>query len=158
MPAIEGKITMSTCEMRPCWVNGRRAMFHRWTDSARPVKPYGKDEDCEERLQKWSVHGIVEYEDGTVEREWPNQIRFADSAEYFDALAWEQMEARRDAMDSQETVEPQLLDDCLDCAHYEAPDKKVCAAWGYDCTRCTAECVCNTCTLADKWEPKEGKA
>lgn len=159
MGALDGKIVMTTSEGRPCWVKGRRAIFHRWTDSARPVKPVGIDQDTEERLQKWSVHGIVEYEDGTVEREWPSAIRFADSAEYFDNLAWEQMEARRDATDGQETTEQpaaMINEMCNDCAHYETPDKDMCIENGYDCINCTAGCICNTCTLGDKWEPKGG--
>ena len=94
----KNKIIMTTCEGRPCWVKGRRAIFHRWTDSARPVSPYGKDNPSDERLQKWSVHAIVEYEDGIVEREWPNSIQFADSAEKFAAFDWEAMEDRRDAL------------------------------------------------------------
>lgn len=40
MAAFDGKITMTTIEWRPCWVNGRRAIFHRWSDSAMPVNPY----------------------------------------------------------------------------------------------------------------------
>lgn len=96
MPGINGKIVMTTCEGRPCWVKGRRAIFHRWTDSARPVKPASNDQDTDERMQKWSVHGLVEYEDGTVEREWPSAIRFADSAEKFAGICWDALEARRD--------------------------------------------------------------
>ena len=158
MGALNGKITMSTCEGRPCWVKGRRAIFHRWTDSARPVKPVNNDQDTDERLQKWSVHGIVEYDDGTVEREWPSAIRFADSREYFDGLEWEEMEARRDAMDNREETAPPTLDDCLDCTHYENPDKDMCIANMFDCIHCEAECICNTCTDGDKWEPKGGTA
>ena len=157
MAPYDGKITMSTCEGRPCWVRGRRAIFHRWTDSARPVKPVSYDQETDDRMQKWSVHGLVEYEDGRVEREWPNNIRFADSAEYFDSLAWEQMEARRDAMDNGEEIAPPTLDNCLDCAHYETSDKDLCIENGFCCIRCEAECICNTCTLGDKWEPKGGQ-
>ena len=96
MAAFNDKITITTCEGRPCWVKGRRAIFHRWTDSARPVKPANNDQETDERMQKWSVHGLVEYEDGTVEREWPSAIRFADSAEKFDAICWDALEARRE--------------------------------------------------------------
>lgn len=150
MGALDGKVIMSTCEMRPCWVNGRRAIFHRWTDSARPVKPAGKDQDTDERLQKWSVHGIVEYEDGTVEREWPSAIRFADSAEHFGNLAWEQMEARRDAMDDCQTRK-----DCGTCAHRD-DNADTCSR--ISCADCTIECYCKDCGDCDKWEPAEGTA
>lgn len=157
MAAIEGKITMTTCEGRPCWVKGRRAIFHRWTDSARPVKPVSNDQDTDDRMQKWSVHGLVEYEDGQMEREWPSAIRFADSAEYFDSLDWLAMERRRDAMDAEEEETQPTLDHCLDCAHYAEPPKDVCIQNRYDCIHCVAECICNTCTLGDKWEPKGGE-
>lgn len=69
-----------TAQTRPCWAKGRRAMFHRWTDSARPALPRGVTvEENAERFQIWSVHGLVEYEDGTVERVWPNEIQFIDT-------------------------------------------------------------------------------
>ena len=160
MAAIDGKITMSTCEGRPCWVRGRRAIFHRWTDSARPVKPVNNNQDTDERLQKWSVHGIVEYEDGTVEREWPSAIQFADSAEYFDSFAWEAMEHRRDAMDGQEVAEQpaaEINEMCLTCAH-EHPElwREECGVNGYDCLSCAADCICKTCENSSKWEPKGG--
>lgn len=178
MAAIEGKITMTTCEGRPCWVKGRRAIFHSWTDSARPVKPVSGDQDTGERLQKWSVHGLVEYEDGRMEREWPNNIRFADSAEKFDSLAWEQMEARRDAMDGQITTQPVAIDfgiepvediqqdngqvivtsnpHCMTCAH-GSDNAEFCEGAGYDCEKCTViRCICKRCTDCDQYEPKGG--
>lgn len=179
MAAIEGKITMTTCEGRPCWVRGRRAIFHRWTDSARPVKPVSQDQDTDERLQKWSVHGLVEYEDGRVDREWPNNIRFADNAETFAAFDWDTMETRRDACDheertvimyadnrpvaaiheenGQETVE--CNPDCNSCRH-EDPDlwREYCAQSGYSCMDCAAPCICKTCENSSKWEPKGGTA
>lgn len=163
MAAIEGKITMTTCEGRPCWVRGRRAIFHRWTDSARPVKPVSYDQDTDERLQKWSVHGLVEYEDGRMEREWPNNIRFADSAEKFDSMAWEQMEARRDAMDGQPAkeiqeesgpAEPELNGPCYGCAH-EHDNEEYCKTINFECENCTVlGCVCKNCHGQNR-EPKE---
>ena len=81
-------MTLRTAEYRPCYVNGRRALFHRWTDSARPVKARGmEEEENAERYQLHSVHGLVEYEDGTMERVWPSAIQFADGG-YFDDYAW----------------------------------------------------------------------
>lgn len=79
MAANEERITMSTCERRPCIVKGRRAIFHRWTDSARPAKPRGmEDSEDTQRFQIWSVHGLVEYEDGTMARVWPSEVQFVD--------------------------------------------------------------------------------
>lgn len=158
MAAFDSKITLSTCEGRPCWVRGRRAIFHRWTDSARPVKPVSNDQDTDERLQKWSVHGLVEYEDGHMEREWPNSIRFADSREYFDSMPWEEMEARRDEMDDQhvERIQEETVEknpDCATCAHNDPTTwMEQCGAMEYDCINCTADCICKTCENSSKWE------
>ena len=148
MGALDGKIIMSTCEMRPCWVNGRRAIFHRWTDSARPVKPRSRDEETDERLQKWSVHGIVEYEDGTVDREWPSAIRFADSMGHFAEWDWEGMECARDFMD-----DCQIRKNCSTCAHLE-DNVDICNR--DDCAKCAVECYCKDCCDFNKWEPEEG--
>ena len=164
MAAIDGKITMSTCEGRPCWVKGRRALFHRWTDSARPVKPVNNDQTTDERMQKWSVHGLVEYEDGTVEREWPSMIQFADSSETFAAFNWEELEQQRDAWDhedrhNQHAATEEQNPNCETCAH-EHPEvwREHCGVNEYDCHNCQADCICKTCEDSNKWEPKEGTA
>lgn len=164
MAAFDSKITLSTCEGRPCWVRGRRAIFHRWTDSARPVKPVSNDQETDERLQKWSVHGLVEYEDGRMEREWPNNIRFADSREYFNGLTWDEMEDRRDEMDGQpmeriqeesDPVKPELKAPCYGCAH-EHDNEEYCKTINYECENCTVMgCTCKNCHGQNR-EPKEG--
>ena len=80
-------------ELRPCWVKGKRALFHRWADSARPATPRGVDEEENEpKHQVWSVHGIIEFEDGTVERVWPYNIQFADGGN-FDSYEWGEQNA-----------------------------------------------------------------
>ena len=166
-------IKITTCEGRPCWVNGRRAIFHRWTDSARPVKQAVTNEDGVEHFQKYSVHGLVEYEDGTMEREWPNVIQFADSWEHFQQFNWAAMEHHRDSMTREgveiadETAQDlppvnieavELSPYCDNCA-YENPllwaDQ--CKGSGYSCPDCTATgCICKHCEDGDKWEPKGG--
>ena len=177
MAAFDSKIILSTCEGRPCWVRGRRAIFHRWTDSARPVKPVSNDQETDERLQKWSVHGLVEYEDGRMEREWPNNIRFADSAETFAAFDWDTMEANRDACDHEERTVITYADNrpvvaiheengqqtveynpnCETCAHCECADiVVVCREYDFDCTACLSDCICRKCENSSKWKPKGG--
>lgn len=173
MAPINGQITMTTIEGRPCWVEGRRAIFHRWSDSARPVK----DGPGDDRMQKWSVHAIVEYEDGIVEREWPNKIQFADSAGIFAGFEWEAMEERRDALpwvypepaaepaaqeplqEDQETQEaPDVWPACETCAH-GTENEDFCKLAEYDCKACTVRgCYCKRCKEFDRWEPKEGTA
>lgn len=77
-----------TQELRPCFVNGRRALFHRWADSARPAKPYGQEDDENApNYQLHSVQAIVEYDDGTVARVWPSALKFLPS-EQFNDYAW----------------------------------------------------------------------
>lgn len=118
-------------EMRPCWVRGKRALFHRWTDSARPVAPKGlPDVETELRYQLWHVHGVVEYEDGTLDRVWPYEIQFAGNP-VFKEYAWEQMEAERDRavmlevereLDEQlEALEIRTIDLCDDPAATAEP-------------------------------------
>lgn len=84
-------------ERRPCMVNGRRAMFHRWADSARPVTPRDLEEEemYGPRYQLYSVHGIVEFEDGTVQRVWPSDIRFIDGGDFADYV-WPEEEYETD--------------------------------------------------------------
>lgn len=73
--------------LRPCWVNGRRALFHRWAEDARPTKPRGheNDDNCP-YFQLHAIHAIVEFEDGTVAKVWPQVVQFMDR-DTFDA-AW----------------------------------------------------------------------
>jgi hypothetical protein len=88
MGKLESKITITTAEYRPCWVNGRKALFHRWVDTARPAKPREETKDAgpADHFQLYSVQGLVEYEDGTVARVWPQDIQFADIREEFEAF------------------------------------------------------------------------
>lgn len=56
-------------ERRPCYVDGRKAMFHQWVQDAPRLSSVGS---------LVSTLGIVEYEDGTVELVEPQAIKFAD--------------------------------------------------------------------------------
>lgn len=77
---------------RPCIVEGRRAIWHRWSDSARPKppRPMAGEEDAP-YFQVWNVHAIVEFEDGTVARVWPSAIQFVDGGA-FDSFEWPEEE------------------------------------------------------------------
>lgn len=76
-------------EYRPCYVNGRRALFHRWVNTANPVLPRNMNPNDEKArfFQHRSTTGLVEYEDGTLARVWPQEIRFADGG-YFAESEW----------------------------------------------------------------------
>lgn len=79
-------------EYRPCYVNGRRALFHRWINTANPALPRGVDATDEKArfFQHRSTHGLVEYADGSLARVWPQEIRFADTAARFKEYDWGQ--------------------------------------------------------------------
>lgn len=136
-------------ERRPCWVNGRRAMFHQWANSARAVVPRGMtEEDTQERYQYHSVRGIVEYEDGTMDRAWPSEIQFADGGD-FHRYNWEWME---EALQARADREPDINRECKTCAH-KTDNADDCAAADYDCIKCTAAlCPCKTCSDGSNWK------
>lgn len=149
-----------TTKTRPCWVNGRRALFHRWTDSARPAKARGEENDPEAKyFQLYSVHALVEYEDGTMARVWPAVLQFAPSADFAE-YDWEGMEAKRDELPYtyDEVAEfppdkiPQALRSCLDCG--AMPARVNC---GFNCSACTAQgCRCRYCENENLWTPEGG--
>lgn len=84
-------IYMDAHERRPCYAKGRKAIFHRWANTANPITPRGVDPSDERArfFQYRATQAVVEYEDGTVERVWPQDIRFADSAARFKEYDWE---------------------------------------------------------------------
>lgn len=80
-------------EYRPCYVNGRKALFHRWVNTANATLPKGMDPNDErvKFFQHRSTTGLVEYEDGTMARVWPQDIRFADGGR-FSQCEWKPIE------------------------------------------------------------------
>ena len=162
MAACDFTITRKD-ERRPCWVDGRRAMFHRWTDSARPVKPWGtEDDETVDRFQVHNVHGLVEYEDGTVARVWPNTIQFVPNPMDWHPAAWEVYEnGHMEALPfdfvkvNTATEEPPAVGaDCETCAHRH-DNAEFCKGAEYNCDKCTViRCACKRCTDFCNWEPK----
>lgn len=61
-----GDIKIST-ELRPCMINGKKALFHLWIKKKDIV------------MQSEYVDGLVEFIDGTVEEIKSERIRFCDS-------------------------------------------------------------------------------
>ena len=161
---------------RPCWVHGRRGIFHRWTDTARPAHARGEENDPEAKYyQLYSVHALVEYEDGTMARVWPADLQFADGGE-FAAYDWESMEEKRDALPfttevktGPETADawhqppaayikntPQPLRSCVNCG-YDNPYKDMCLDADYICRKCDAKkCRCRDCEGGSQWIPQGG--
>ena len=64
-------------QYRLCTVKGKRALFHRWADQAKPI-PESLLMGGHKAGQFWIVVGIIEYEDGTVHEAYPDEIRFVD--------------------------------------------------------------------------------
>lgn len=85
-------------EYRPCYANGRKALFHRWVNTANPALPKGVDAKDEKArfFQHRSTHGLVEFENGTVARVWPQDIRFVDGG-YFAEFEWPENGSEKDA-------------------------------------------------------------
>lgn len=76
MAELNGKITMKQ-ELRPCVVNGQKALFHRWMDISKVIPPSPmKGGHPGGTISE--VFGIVEKEDGSVCECYPYKIRFVD--------------------------------------------------------------------------------
>lgn len=97
-PTLPTRITLvEDYEPRPCWVYGRRkALFHRWANTAHAQLPKGIDPEHVRYYQYRSTCAIVEYEDGTVDRVWPQDLQFADGGKFseFEWLPREQEDER----------------------------------------------------------------
>lgn len=76
-------------EFRPCLVDGRKAMWHRWTIREEVVGPsilnggHGGG-------QLSATFALVEFEDGTVAEVYPDKVRFLDSAKVFEEYDFSQ--------------------------------------------------------------------
>lgn len=77
MASLDGTITYQSGEHRPCLVNDKEALFHRWVDISRLVDaspligghPGGTVSYCV---------GIVEFEYGQIKEVSPESITFTD--------------------------------------------------------------------------------
>ena len=79
---------------RPCLVRGRRAIFHRWVNSAHPLLPRDMEPGKNARYYQFRrTEALIEYEDGTVARVFPSDIQFIDGGD-FDKWDWDALEAR----------------------------------------------------------------
>lgn len=68
---------IQTYDLRPCMVDGQRAVFHRWETWANVVNG-GLLIGSHPGGQISYVVGIIEYENGNVTRVSPNTIQFCD--------------------------------------------------------------------------------
>ena len=63
---------------RPCEADGKKALFHRWTDVCTVVEPSPMVGGAPGG-QVQRTFGLVEYADGTVEQILPHIIVFCDN-------------------------------------------------------------------------------
>ena len=78
MAGLSSEIVIRSTEYRPCIVYDKKALFHKWEDSACIVPP---------ALSRGGHNGgtlrrtlaIVEFETGKVERVMPEDVRFLDT-------------------------------------------------------------------------------
>ena len=101
MATLEKTITIGA-ELRPCYVDGKKALFHRWAESAHANKNIHGILQVDTRLKEKAIErikdkirrgeytpvgdvkilpmlrAVVEYEDGKIDEVVPSCIRFAD--------------------------------------------------------------------------------
>lgn len=65
-------------ELRPCIINGKKALFHRWTEFNKVVAGGITPIDPPPGQIKYTL-GLIEYEDGQVEEVAPHKIKFIDN-------------------------------------------------------------------------------
>lgn len=69
-----------TTGLRPCYVNGKKALFHKWVQNREMMSCGVVEIPC----------AIVEYENGSIKTERASSLRFADSAGLFKQFAFDE--------------------------------------------------------------------
>lgn len=86
MASLDSEIVIKR-ELRPCYVDGRKALFHGWVDVADVITPsiaIGGHNGGTVR----DTLALVEYENGKVAKVDTRYFRFADHGD-FREIAWE---------------------------------------------------------------------
>ena len=65
-------------KLRPCLVNGEKALFHTWSNKSQIVEPSPLIGGHNGGVLEYTV-GIIEYEDGQISECLPSQIKFIDA-------------------------------------------------------------------------------
>lgn len=74
---------ISSADYRPCVIDGKNALFHRWEEVSEIVYPSLMKGGHAGGEMKGTL-AIVEMEDGCVRRVVPNAVRFTDNAKLFE--------------------------------------------------------------------------
>lgn len=77
MKMADSTITIKP-EYRPCKIDGKRALFHKWAEYSDIYAPSILKGGHSGGVLKYVV-GIVEYEDGTTAKVAPEKVVFVDS-------------------------------------------------------------------------------
>lgn len=83
MGKIFSKIIVTENENRPCIVEDRKAIFHKW-NTFKNVIPASPMIGGAPGGQIEYTLGMVEFEDGTIAEVAPHKIRFTDNARWLD--------------------------------------------------------------------------
>ena len=143
---------MAEVKTRPCYVKGRKGLFHRWIEKEdfyiktnmrisnnlfdnirKIVKENGAVPDGFETDIVKNTYALIEFEDGHMEEIPPTTITFLDSRGYFIGPMWKEEKEEKS---------------CLTCKFKELSDK--CLNIG--CNRCKY-CIYAS-GYADNYEPK----
>ena len=94
MATLSGEIKFLTSEYRPCVVDGKKALFHKWEHraEARGVGGYLKGQEEPKTIPLAADFAIVELENGQVKEVEPWKIKFLDSKGLFNEIAFPSME------------------------------------------------------------------
>lgn len=74
---LDGLVSFSNSEYRPCVVYGKKAVFHRWHEFCTVVEASPLIGGAPAGQIKYTL-GTVEFEDGTIAEVKPREIKFAD--------------------------------------------------------------------------------
>lgn len=92
-------------QRRPCWVRGRKALFHCWANTAHPVAPRNIPAELIDEKTRFfqfrRTDALVEFEDGTVSRVYASEVQFADGGG-FEKFDWLPMTEEGGQEDGQE--------------------------------------------------------
>lgn len=69
--------------LRPCYIDGIKAMFHRFSECSEIIKPSPMIGGHKGGILRWAV-AIVEYENGIVSEVEVTKVRFADGGNFKD--------------------------------------------------------------------------
>ena len=91
-----GSVEIRTAEYRPCHVNGKKALFHRWGERAQVIGP-SLLRGGHPGGQLHDIFAVVEYEDGKVQEVTPESVCFVPGLMYNYCFGEGHNETRNDA-------------------------------------------------------------